>query len=316
MRLVAYDPFVAPPSGPASWASSCSRSTSSSAEADFLTIHLPKTKETVGLIGRDLLRQGQARRCASINVARGGIVDEDALAEAIRDGPHRRRRARRVRRRADHGVAAVRARLRSSSPRTSGASTREAQDKAGDTIAEHGAARPRRRVRAVRRQRRRRRGQRDRAAVPAARRAARAGCSPRSPAAARRRSRSPTRASSPSYDTRILTLVGAEGLLRRRQRRAGHLRQRAAAGRGARASRCARSTTSTHASTTSTSSPSRGGGHASPARWSAVAASSASCMIDDHTVDVPPADHMLVVRNDDRPGRDRHGRHAASATPA
>ena len=25
-------------------------------------------------------------------------------------------------------------------------------------------------------------------------------------------------------------------------------------------------------------------------------------MIDDHTVDVPPADHMLMVRNDDRPG--------------
>ena len=25
-------------------------------------------------------------------------------------------------------------------------------------------------------------------------------------------------------------------------------------------------------------------------------------MVDDHTIDVPPADHMLVVRNDDRPG--------------
>ena len=25
-------------------------------------------------------------------------------------------------------------------------------------------------------------------------------------------------------------------------------------------------------------------------------------MVDDHSVDVPPADHMLVVRNDDVPG--------------
>ena len=25
-------------------------------------------------------------------------------------------------------------------------------------------------------------------------------------------------------------------------------------------------------------------------------------MVDDHAVDVPPADHMLVVRNDDSPG--------------
>ena len=27
--------------------------------------------------------------------------------------------------------------------------------------------------------------------------------------------------------------------------------------------------------------------------------------IDDHSVDVPPAEHMLIVRNDDRPGHDR-----------
>ena len=39
-------------------------------------------------------------------------------------------------------------------------------------------------------------------------------------------------------------------------------------------------------------------------------------MVDDHTVDVPPADHMLVVRNDDRPGDDRRGRARSSATPA
>ena len=25
-------------------------------------------------------------------------------------------------------------------------------------------------------------------------------------------------------------------------------------------------------------------------------------MVDDHTVDVPPSEHMIVLRNDDRPG--------------
>ena len=41
---------------------------------------------------------------------------------------------------------------------------------------------------------------------------------------------------------------------------------------------------------------------ARPARWPAAAASTASCSIDGHTFDVPPAEHMLMVTNDDRPG--------------
>ena len=55
------------------------------AEADFLTIHLPRTKETVGLVGKELLAQAKPT-LRVINVARGGIVDEDALAWAIREG--------------------------------------------------------------------------------------------------------------------------------------------------------------------------------------------------------------------------------------
>ena len=31
--------------------------------------------------------------------------------------------------------------------------------------------------------------------------------------------------------------------------------------------------------------------------------------IHEHSVDVPPSSHMLVVRNSDTPGDDRHGRH-------
>ena len=59
MRLVAYDPFV-----------SAERAKQMGVElltldqiieqSDFLTIHLPKTKETAGLINRDLLAEGEA----------------------------------------------------------------------------------------------------------------------------------------------------------------------------------------------------------------------------------------------------------------
>ncbi|MBA4505645.1 NAD(P)-dependent oxidoreductase, partial [Corynebacterium sanguinis] len=53
--------------------------------ADFVTIHLPKTKETAGMFNADLLaksKQGQI----IINAARGGLVDEQALADAIVSG--------------------------------------------------------------------------------------------------------------------------------------------------------------------------------------------------------------------------------------
>lgn len=55
------------------------------AEADFLTIHAPRTAETEGLI--DAVALAQMKPTARVvNVARGGIVDEAALAAAIRDG--------------------------------------------------------------------------------------------------------------------------------------------------------------------------------------------------------------------------------------
>src|SRR3954468_21923572 len=84
MRLVAYDPYI-----------SAERARQMNvdllsldqvvAESDFLTVHLPKTKETTGIIGRDLLLKAKPT-LRVINVARGGIVDEQALADAVRDG--------------------------------------------------------------------------------------------------------------------------------------------------------------------------------------------------------------------------------------
>src|SRR5439155_22724203 len=53
--------------------------------AHFITIHLPRTAETEGLIGeRELSLMKEGARL--VNTARGGIVDERALVNAVRDG--------------------------------------------------------------------------------------------------------------------------------------------------------------------------------------------------------------------------------------
>jgi D-3-phosphoglycerate dehydrogenase len=54
-------------------------------KADFLTLHLPLTAETRHLIGREQLLRCR-RGVRIINVARGGIVDEAALVEALESG--------------------------------------------------------------------------------------------------------------------------------------------------------------------------------------------------------------------------------------
>jgi len=133
MRLLAYDPFV-----------SADRAKRMGvdlvdldevlAEADFITVHLPKTKETAGLLGAEALS-----RCKPgvriVNTSRGGIIDEDALAEAIVSGR----------------VAGAALDVFATEPTTEsplfglpqvvvtphlGASTAEAQDKAGTDVAD------------------------------------------------------------------------------------------------------------------------------------------------------------------------------------
>ncbi|MFP5489080.1 MAG: phosphoglycerate dehydrogenase [Acidimicrobiia bacterium] len=133
MRLVAYDPFVAPDRARQMGVELLPLD-QLVAESDFLTIHLPKTKETAGLIDRDLLLKAKPS-LRVINVARGGIVVEADLAECIRDGV----------------IAGAALDVFDTEPCTEsplfelpqvvvtphlGASTREAQDKAGDAIAD------------------------------------------------------------------------------------------------------------------------------------------------------------------------------------
>ena len=55
------------------------------ARSDVISLHLPLIPATRGLIGRDELRQLPAGAMV-INVARGGIIDEDALADLLHSG--------------------------------------------------------------------------------------------------------------------------------------------------------------------------------------------------------------------------------------
>ena len=85
---------------PPRWACGWSASTSCSRVSDFITVHLPKTPETVGLIGDEALRQVKPT-VRIVNAARGGIVDEHALAAALKEGRVAGAGHRRLRHRAD-----------------------------------------------------------------------------------------------------------------------------------------------------------------------------------------------------------------------
>lgn len=54
-------------------------------QVDILSLHCPLTVETRGLIGTEELKS-MKRDAILINAARGGIIDETALAQALRDG--------------------------------------------------------------------------------------------------------------------------------------------------------------------------------------------------------------------------------------
>jgi D-3-phosphoglycerate dehydrogenase / 2-oxoglutarate reductase len=84
MTVIAYDPYVAA----ARAAQLGVRLVSLDellAESDFISVHLPRNAETVGLIGDRQLHLVKPT-VRIINAARGGIVDEDALASALADG--------------------------------------------------------------------------------------------------------------------------------------------------------------------------------------------------------------------------------------
>jgi D-3-phosphoglycerate dehydrogenase len=102
--------------------------------ADFITVHLPKTKETIGMFGAEqfaAMKDG----VRLVNTARGGIYQVEALADALRSGKV-----------AGAGIDVFEVEPCTDSPLIEfddviltphlGASTSEAQDRAGEQIAE------------------------------------------------------------------------------------------------------------------------------------------------------------------------------------
>src|SRR3954451_984097 len=85
MQLVAFDPYVSTDRARQLGVSLVSSLEDLVRHADFLTIHLPKTPETMGLISADLLAHAKPTLRIE-NTARGGIIDEAALADAVREG--------------------------------------------------------------------------------------------------------------------------------------------------------------------------------------------------------------------------------------
>jgi D-3-phosphoglycerate dehydrogenase / 2-oxoglutarate reductase len=134
MRLIAYDPYVSPHRASQMGVDLMETVAEVCARSDFLTIHLPRSQETMGIISEREL--GGARPGIRIvNTARGGLIDEEALVRALKDGR----------------VAGAAVDVFDDEPVTEhpffsldnvvvtphlGASTAEAQDKAGLAIAE------------------------------------------------------------------------------------------------------------------------------------------------------------------------------------
>ncbi len=296
MRVVAHDPFVAP-----------ERARQINVElldldelvavADFLTLHVVKTPETLGMISADLLAKAKPN-LRIVNVSRGGVIDEAALADAIRDG--------RI------GGAAID--VFATEPTTEsplfalpqvvvtphlGASTAEAQDKAGDTIAEQvelalaGEFVP--------------------FAVNVAAAEASSTVRPYLPLAERLgQLYSGLVAGVPDTveityegqigeaDTRILTLSVLKGMF-------GSVSDepvsyvnapRLAAERGVEVRESSSPVARDYVNLITV----RGGDHGIGGTLVGLRGEPRLVLVDDHSVDVPPADHMLVVRNEDVPG--------------
>ncbi|WP_168626522.1 MULTISPECIES: phosphoglycerate dehydrogenase [unclassified Cryobacterium] len=82
--VVAYDPYVTPTRAQQLGVQLLSLDELMQ-QADFITVHIPRTPETTGLIGREQFAKAKPN-LRIVNASRGGIVDEHALYEALRDG--------------------------------------------------------------------------------------------------------------------------------------------------------------------------------------------------------------------------------------
>ena len=84
MKVIGYDPYLKPEQAEALGIKLVDLDTLYQA-SDYITVHVPKTKETTGMINAETLARMKPT-VRLINVARGGIMDEAAVAEAARAG--------------------------------------------------------------------------------------------------------------------------------------------------------------------------------------------------------------------------------------
>jgi D-3-phosphoglycerate dehydrogenase len=134
MRVIAFDPYVSGERAKELGVDVMPTLESLLVQADFVSIHLPGSPDTLGLIGAHQLAMVK-RGARLVNTSRGGIVDEEALAKALEDG-----------RLAGAALDVFAVEPATDSPLFGmeqvvltphlGASTIEAQDKAGTTVAE------------------------------------------------------------------------------------------------------------------------------------------------------------------------------------
>jgi D-3-phosphoglycerate dehydrogenase / 2-oxoglutarate reductase len=85
MRPVAYDPYLSPTRARSLQVELLDDLNEVLAQADFLTLHLPMTPETRSVLNREriaLMKKG----ARVINCARGGLIDEQALYDALTSG--------------------------------------------------------------------------------------------------------------------------------------------------------------------------------------------------------------------------------------
>jgi D-3-phosphoglycerate dehydrogenase len=85
MRVVAFDPFVSAERYRELGVEKAESIDDLYAQADFITVHLPKTPETEGWLGAEAFAKMRAG-VRVLNVARGGLIDDAALKDALDSG--------------------------------------------------------------------------------------------------------------------------------------------------------------------------------------------------------------------------------------
>lgn len=82
--IIAYDPYI-PSSRVTDQGMTYTKNFEDILACDIITIHTPKNRETIGMIGKEEIAK-MKEGVIIINVARGGLYDEDALVDGLKSG--------------------------------------------------------------------------------------------------------------------------------------------------------------------------------------------------------------------------------------